>query len=134
MLLLVSLIACGGDGDDTAATEAPTVSWLEPAADGTVTAGTVPASLVVEHFTLEDPAMHSEGGAEGYVAVSVDGSVVLETSQTTFDLDLTAGMHTLDAQLFYVDGDEVSVAEGALCEEDQEGCEPVVAEIMVTAE
>ena len=133
MLLFLGLLACSG-GDDTAAAEAPTVSWLEPADAGSVTAGTVACSLVVEHFTLEDPAMHSEGGAEGYVAVSVDGTVVTETSQTTFDVELAAGAHTLDAQLFYVDGDEVRVADGALCEEDGEGCEPALASITVTAE
>jgi hypothetical protein len=138
LLFVLSLLACTSGKDDTgeAAIAAPAISWLTPTDGATVTAGDVDASLVVDEFTLQDPAKHNEGAPEGYIDVAVDGTSAVTTGTTTFTLTLAAGAHDLTAQLFYTDGDEVSATSTALCDEDDTdpACAPVLATISVTAE
>jgi len=118
MLALLSLLACA---DDTDATAAPTLAFVAPPDGAVVTADTaVAVSLLVEDFGLESPAKHNEGMPEGYVVLRVDG-VDAETMATTqTEVLLAAGAHTLEAELFYVDGDALQPA--------------VVASVGVTAE
>ena len=113
------LLACSNTLEDTAA-EAVTLAFLSPTDGETVTAGEVAVSVVVDGFTLEDPAKHSEGAPEGYLAVTVDGAEVLTTGETQFNVTLDAGEHTLGGALFYADGDALEPS--------------VSAEITVTAE
>jgi len=108
MLIPLLFLACTGHPDDTGElAEAPSLSWLTPADGDTVAAGEVACSVVVDDFTLEDPAKHNEGAPIGYISVSVDGAEVLTTGSTNFTLTLTAGAHDLSAALFYADGDEI---------------------------
>ena len=125
--------ACKDAADDSAL-EPPTLSILSPEADATVVAGDVAVSLVVEHFVLVEPvasrdsrsdrafgalmdlmipggsaAAHTEEGTpEGYISLSLDGTEVLTTGSTQATISVTdAADHTLEAQLFYTDGDEL---------------------------
>lgn len=134
MVLFLLLFACNKGGDTGEAAPAPTVEWLSPIEGDSLTAGPQAASLLVERFSLVDPAKHSEGeaGAAGYVGVSVDGAEVLLTGSTTFELELVAGAHELTATLYYDDGDEVSAKDGLLCEEGDAGCAAVEAVVAVT--
>jgi hypothetical protein len=134
-MLTLLLLACAGSDkhESEEPLVAPTLSWNEPADGGLVGTTGVNCSVVVNDFTLTDPAMHNVGQPEGYLEISVDDAVVEQTSSTVFTLDLAAGPHTLKAALFYVDGDDVSAAAGLLCEEGGEGCAPVAASIEVTA-
>lgn len=133
-MILAFLLACAADKGGEAE-PAPTVEWLIPTDGETVTAGEVECSLVVSEFTLESRLLHGDAGAAGYVEISVDGTVALETDDTTPTLSLEAGQHELVAQLFYEDGDPVLVADDLLCDEGaEEGCAPVTATVNVTAE
>lgn len=134
-MLLVLIAACNpvADTADTAeeAAEAPTVAWIAPQAEDDVSPD-VNASVAVEDFTFVDLAKHSEGGAAGYLEVSVDGVVVDTYDTTTFTLTgLEPGARTLSAALFYEDGDAVLAKDGLLCEEDASDCTAVAAEIPV---
>lgn len=129
--MILFALACTGASEEELA--APTVEWIEPADGDTVTAGDVSCSVVVNDFELVDiVATHNEGTPTGYVEVSVDGVVAVDSAETTFTLTLDAGAHALDAQLFYDDGDAVTASD-RLCDEEEAGCEPVVASISVTA-
>lgn len=117
-LLLLGAIACdGGKGSDTAeATFDPTVIFLAPTDGATVTAGEVQVSLSFEDFVLTAPtarvAHNEEGEPAGYVELSLDGAVVatdLVDPQYTLS-GVAAGEHTLDAELYYEDRDEVGVS------------------------
>lgn len=136
MLLVLTLLACTGKEDDSgAAVAAPTVTWLSPTDGATVTAGLVSCSIVIDGFALQDPAKHNDGAPAGYIAISVDDAVVLSTGDTTFDLTVGTGPHTLTAQLYYADGDEVSATTTRLCDEEDTdtACAPVVASIAINA-
>ena len=132
-MFLFALIACSGEEVEEPVT-APTVQWLSPADGATIAAGTTAASVVVDDFTLESPAKHNEGAPIGYLAISIDGTEVLTTGETTFDLTMDPGAYTLEAALYFVDGDEVTALDGSLCEEDAEGCAPVAASVSITVE
>lgn len=138
MSLLLVLLACADKGHDsgTEEAEAPHLEWLSPADGDTVAAGDVAGSIVVERFTLEDPAKHSEGGAGGYLSIAVDGAEMLQSGSTTFTIPLQAGAVALSATLFYADGDEILATADALCGEDEEdaACQPVTATVNVTVE
>ena len=137
MLFALTLLACTttDSGEKEEELAAPTIAWLDPADGASVTAGDVSASVVVENFSLEEPAKHNDGTPIGYISVMVDDVEVLTTGSTTFTLTLAAGAHTLAAQLYFSDGDEVSASSTALCDEDgdQTGCAPVLATASVTA-
>lgn len=132
MLFLV-LLACSGE-TESEAVPAATLAWLTPADGDTVTAGDVSCSLVADGFTLSDPAKHNDGVPVGYIEISVDDEVVLQTGTTTPTISLDAGEHTLSAQLFLADGDEVLTDGTNTCGEDDGACAPVIASISVTAE
>jgi hypothetical protein len=116
------------------ATPPPSVAWLSPVDGETVAAGDVACSVLVEGFTLIDPAKHNEGTPEGYLQVSVDASEEMVTASTTFTLPLEAGAHSLGVGLLYSDGDEVVSDGEKLCEEGDSACDPVVATIEVIVE
>lgn len=140
-MILALLFACTTAATDSAdsaeeTVAPPLVDWLSPAEGDTVASGTdLPCSIVVDAFTLQDPAKHNEGAPIGHVRVSVDGTEALQTGGTTFTLNLTPGAHTLEAALFFADGDEVSANADRLCDEDDSDttCAPVSASISVTA-
>ncbi|MFZ5480820.1 MAG: hypothetical protein ACOZNI_28935 [Myxococcota bacterium] len=117
-MAFLTLSACSGAGDSTEEID-PTISFLSPADGDEVTVGEVACSVVVENFTLADLAKHSEGEApEGYIGVRVDGTEVLQTSETNFDLTLdAAGAVTVEAELFYGD-DGDSLDEPAIASVD----------------
>lgn len=127
LVLLALLCACSDKAEEEAA---PTLSFLTPEDGGTVAAGDVTVTLIVENFTLEEPASamfrapgaafapwllpgsdaaaHNEGVAEGYCALSLDGTPVATLYTTQHELAAVgAGEHTLSAELFYSDGDAV---------------------------
>ena len=131
--MLFVLIACAGEEVEEPVA-APTLEWLTPAEGATVAAGSVACSLVVDEFTLEAPAKHNDGAPIGYLSIAVDGVEVLTTGDTAFDLTLEAGAHTLDAALFFADGDAAYANATELCEEGAAGCEPVAASVSVTVE
>ena len=137
MLLALALLACtSGKEDDTGSTAAPSITWLAPTDGATVTAGLVECSLVIDGFSLQDPSKHNEGAPSGYVSVSDNDALALSTGETTFSITLAAGAHTLLAQLYYADGDEVSATTSRLCDEEDTdtACAPVTASIAVTAQ
>ncbi len=136
MLLALTLFACTSKTDDSAIAPAPTVAWLTPADTDLVAVGDVSCALIVEGLTLEDPAKHSEGGAEGFVRISVDGTQVKDVATTTFTLTLAAGAHDLSAALYYIDGDAISATTDRLCAEDDTdtACAAVAETISVTAQ
>jgi hypothetical protein len=126
MTLLALLFACTGADPDTAdtdlAVDPPSMSFLSPTDGATVPAGDIAVAVVVNAFTLEDPAKHNDGAPEGYLSVSVDGAAVLTTKETNFTLTITdAGAHTIGAELLYADGDALEP-------------DPVSAEIGITVE
>ncbi len=108
-MLLALALACAADKHDTAE-DTPTVTFLAPLDGEVVTAGDVPVSLLVEDFLLKSPAVHNVGTGEGYAQMRVDGVDVLAAMRTNFTLDLAAGEHTLEAELFYTDGDALEPA------------------------
>lgn len=116
-MLLVSLFltACSGTVDDTAeAKAAPTIAFLSPADGEMVVAGDVSVSVIVENFALEAPAKHSEGEAEGYIRVTVDGAEVPTTAETQFIVTLDpTPEHTIGVELLFADGDEIEPAVSA---------------------
>lgn len=136
MWMLTVLLACSGSKDESAeSVPPPSLTWLSPAEGDTLAAGDVTASVVIDNFSLREPAKHNSGAAAGYVRITVDGAEVLLTGQTSFTLTLASGNHTLGGQLFYEDGDEVMASAEALCEEDAtDGCSPVESEISVTVQ
>ena len=128
-MLLVLMLACAGKEAGEESSPAPTVAWLVPQPDATVSAGDLSTALIVENLALEEPLMHNTGEPIGYLALSLDGALVLETGETNPVIAVDVGEHTLSAQLFYTDGDEVRASAEALCEEDDETCAPVIAEV-----
>ncbi len=135
-LLTLLLLACTTSTDhaDTAeeAPAAPTVSWVSPQeADDVGT--TANASITTTDFTFVDLSKHGEGGATGFVRITADGTALGDFDTPQFTLDgLTVGDVLLDAQLYYDDGDEVLGKDGLLCEEDDDTCAPVTAEVNIT--
>jgi hypothetical protein len=142
-LLLACSTASSTDSADTgdsaeALIPPPTIAWLSPSEGDTVAADTaLPCSVVVDAFTLVDPAKHNEGAPTGYVQVAVDGQVLFQTGSTTFEVTLAGSEapHVLDAALFYDDGDAIAANAERLCGEDDPDttCLPVSASISVTA-
>ena len=112
--------------------EAPSLQWLSPSEGEQVPAGALSCAVILESFSLVDPAKHNDGAPIGYVGITVDAQPVLELGSTTFTLSLEAGAHALGATLYYADGDAVRAKEGALCEEA--GCEPIQATVRIEAE
>jgi hypothetical protein len=96
--LFTLLLAC--------AAETPTaaVRFLAPRDGDVLTAGETRVSLLVEGFSLVTP-VHNAGTPEGYVQLRVDGVDTLQAGGTQVDLALEPGERTLEAELFYVDGD-----------------------------
>ena len=131
-MLLVLLLACAGEEKEEPAA-APTVEWLVPQEGATVSAGDLSTALIVENLTLEEPLLHNEGEPIGYLSISLDGALVLETGDTNPVITVLAGEHLLSAALYYTDGDEVRANADGLCEEDDETCDPVIAEVGFTA-
>jgi hypothetical protein len=122
LFLFAALSACTVD-DDSAETEVPSIEFLAPTPDEVLPVGDVAFSVIVEHFLLVDVAKDNAGEPEGYIGVRVDGTEVLQTGATTFDLTLAdAGTFEVEAELFFTDGDTLDEAFG----------EPVSAAISVT--
>ena len=124
-------MACGQNEEPV---PAATLEWVSPRDGDTTAAGDVACSVAANGFTLSDPAKHNEGQPIGYIEVRIDDAVVLQTGATTFALSLEPGNHTLSAQLFLDDGDEVVTDDEYTCDEDDKTCEPVVASIDLTVE
>lgn len=130
--MLLLLLACAtADNEES---PGPTLLWLAPSDGETVPAGETACSIILESFSLVDPAKHNEGAPIGYVRVSVDDESRLDVGTTTFRLDLEVGPHQLNATLFYADGDEVRVREGLVCGEEEADCLPVTATVDIVAE
>ncbi len=108
-MLLVLLLACSDKANESAI-DVPTLVFLQPEAGASVTGPDVAFTVVVEDFTLVEPSKHNEGVAEGFIRVSADGTAVLDTGSTQFDLTLAAGGHTIAVELFYTDGDALEPA------------------------
>ena len=121
--LAVLLAACGAEDTETLPA---TLSFLTPTDGGTVAAGDVEVSLVVENFDLVAATAkkgirflgfmptawaHNEGEPEGQIVLTLDGTEVGKLSDTTTTLSaVAAGSHTLDAELVYSDGDALEPA------------------------
>lgn len=126
LVLALGLVACSGD-EATEPTFHPTLTFLSPEEGGTVAAGDVTVSVVVEDFELTAPetaaravspagwwwvsaalAHDEEGIPSGYVALSLDGGAELVQDEAIGTLaGVAAGAHTLDAALRFADGDEL---------------------------
>ena len=110
-MLFLFFLACD-KGDDSVALEKPTISFLEPADDAKVAVGDVQLSIVVDSFTLHDPAKHNEGQPEGYIEVGWSNGTAsdeLETGSTTPTIEIpAAGSWTITAELYFADGDEIT--------------------------
>jgi hypothetical protein len=127
VLLLVLLAGCANDKAADTSSTAPSVSFLSPTDGEELADSEVQVSLLIENFTLTTPAAkasgpqwpllllpggvawaHSEEGEtpEGYCALTLDGTPVVNLSETQHTLGgLAGGEHTLGAQLYYADGD-----------------------------
>ncbi len=106
LTVLLTLLACAAEE-----TVVPALSFVTPREGDVVTAGdAVPVSLLVEDFGLESPAKHNEGTPEGYVLLRVDGVDAETMADTQTEVVLAAGAHTLEAELFYLDGDPLEPA------------------------
>ena len=125
--------ACGGDADTAVYT--PSVTFLAPVADSTVTAGEIAVTLVVDDFTLVPPETDSrapaavplplrllvasaeahdeEGIPSGYCALALDDVAVSNLSETQGTVTVAAGAHTLSCALMFADGDELEPAVSA---------------------
>jgi hypothetical protein len=102
--LLTLALACSEAADDSGGSAS--VTFVDPLDGDSVPVGTLQASVIVEGFLLQDPSKHNEGAPEGYLSISVDGTEVLQTSSTVFEVQLDAvGSATLGAELRYTDGD-----------------------------
>lgn len=126
-LLLALAAGCANDKAADTSSSAPTVSFLSPAEGEELSDSAAQVSLLIENFTLTAPAAsaagpqwpllllpggvaraHSEEGVtpEGYCTLSLDGTPVVDLSETQHTLNgLAGGEHTLGAQLYYADGD-----------------------------
>lgn len=126
--LALTLLACAGDTDEPALI--PHLEFVAPQDGETVAAGDVQVSLSVEHFAFTEPTFstrfdptlllpvasawaHGEGEhgePAGFVQLRLDGVVVADLTSTQHTLtDVAAGPHTLDAALYYADGDDLGV-------------------------
>ncbi len=131
MITLLTLLACA---EPETPVDAPTVAWLVPSDGDVLTGVDIASALVIEGFSLQDPAKHSEGAPIGHVVVRVDGAEALQVGTTNFTVTVDPGDHTLEAALFYADGDAVEAADGLLCDEGEDGCAAVSAAIDVTVQ
>lgn len=114
MLLSLLLLACHGDKHSEEEEASATVQFLVPLAGEEVPVGDASFAVVVENFSLVDPAKHNEGTASGYIQVRLDGSDVLQSSTTNFTVTVgAAGDHTVEAELYYEDGDALEPAVSA---------------------
>lgn len=111
--------ACTSKADDTATEATPTIAFLAPEDGAVLSPGPVDITLVVDGFTLIDPAKHSgEGeGLSGYVALTYDdqGTTLTENTGST-QASITfngTGPHTITAELLYEDGDALEPAVSA---------------------
>jgi hypothetical protein len=125
-MLFLFFLACD-KGDDSVALETPTISFLEPADKAKVAVGDVQLSIVVDYFTLHDPAKHNEGQPEGYIELTWSNgtaSDTLDTGSTTPTINIpSAGTWTITGALYYADGDEIT----------EQFADYVPAEVTVTA-
>lgn len=132
-LLAPLLVACSGDTDTAVYT--PSVSFLAPVADSTVTAGEIAVTLVVDDFELTAPETasrapspvplplrlfvasaeaHNEAGMPaGYCALALDDVAVANLSETQGTVTVAAGAHTLSCELMFADGDALEPAVSA---------------------
>jgi hypothetical protein len=123
---MIFAVACTSKSDDTALAAAPTISFLAPEDGAVLSPGPIDVTLVVDGFTLTDPAKHSgEGeGLSGYIALTYDdqGTNLTEnTGSTQASIDLNGtGPHTLTAELLYADGDALEPAVSASIDIDIE--------------
>lgn len=132
--MLLLLLACTSPAPSDDSVDPPTLAWLSPHADARLPEGEVSCAVIIESFTLHDPAKHNSGVPIGHVRIAMDGDEVLLSGQTTFSLSFAAGPHTLEATLLYADGDAVFASPDQLCEEESEECGPVRAEVSVEVE
>jgi len=113
MLILLSLACTASDKDSGSEYPTPVVTILTPSANTEVLAGEPTAvSMVVDGFTLQDPAKHNDGQPVGHLRLTWnDGAETgqVETGSTQVDVTVTTpGETTLTATLLYADGDEVT--------------------------
>ena len=136
--MLLVLLACNGDKNDSAAAEVepPTIAWVTPKDTSMVTAGTVEASIAVDYFMLVDPAKHNDGEPTGYVEISLDGKKVKDVGEPNFTVSIPKGPHELEAALYYEDGHAVTATADRVCSEDDTDpdCAGVASTITVTAQ
>ena len=118
--------ACTSKADDTALAATPTIAFLTPEDGAVLSPGAIDITLVVDGFTLADPAKHGgeDEGLSGYVALTYDdnGTNLTEnTGSTQASINLNGtGMHTLTAELMYADGDALEPAVSASIDIDIE--------------
>jgi len=126
--VLVLMAACSGP--EEVPEFHPTLEFIAPTDGGSVAAGDVQVSIVVEEFVLAAPeaearatdrpaalpmlllleqtaaAHNEEGEPTGYVQLSLDDAAVGQMDTTQFTLvGVTAGSHVLKGELLFVDGD-----------------------------
>ena len=112
MFLSLLFLACtSGSKDSEAEGPAASIQFLVPLEGEQVDVGDAAFAAVVENFSLVDPAKHNEGTATGYIQVRLDGADVLQTGSTNFTVSIgSAGDHTVEAELYYEDGDALDPA------------------------
>lgn len=118
-MLLISLFACTSEEPEEAA--APSIEFQAPANGAELALGENDASVIVENFTLVDPAKHGDEEVQlGWIVITVDGTEQGVSGDTNFTFTLdTAGEHTLEASLLHEDGEALDP--------------PAVASVTVTA-
>lgn len=126
LLPIILAVACTSKADDTASEAAPTIAFLAPEDGAVLSPGAIDITLVIDGFTLADPAKHGgeDEGLSGYVALTYDdnGTNLTEnTGSTQASINLNGtGMHTLTAELMYADGDALEPAVSASIDIDIE--------------
>ncbi len=112
MLLSLLFLACSGSSKESEEEAPPaSIQFLVPLEGEQVNAGDASFAVVVENFSLVDPAKHNEGAATGYIQIRLDGADVLQSGSTNFTVTVgSAGAHSIEAELYYEDGDALEPA------------------------
>jgi hypothetical protein len=112
MFLPLLFLACtSGSKESEEDLPAATIQFLVPLEGEEVLAGEASFAVVVENFSLVDPAKHNEGTATGYIQIRLDGTDVLQSGSTNFTVTVgSAGAHAVEAELYYEDGDTLEPA------------------------
>lgn len=104
MNLILALLACTGDGGDTATSDAPSLTLVSPE-DGDIVCGT-PLVVVteLENFRLTNETIEDPPPDLGHMHVYLNGQEVAQTDDTTVEInDVADAEYQLTVDIAHAD-------------------------------